>query len=62
MKVGENCIATVGIDDGEDLLLKEDLLDVLDIRVPQEEELVGKHEVQLLLSFLAFHGDSVWTR
>lgn len=45
MKLGENRIATVGFDDGEDLLLKADLLDVLDVRVPQKEELVGEDEV-----------------
>ena len=33
-----------------------DLLDVLDIRVPQEEELVSEHEVRLLSSLLAIHG------
>ena len=47
---------TVGFDGGEDLIFEADLLDVLDIRVPREEELVSEHEVRLLSSLLAIHG------
>ena len=50
---------TVGFDGGEDLVFEADLLDVLNVRVPEEEELVGEHEVWLLSSFLAVHCDSV---
>ena len=47
---------TVGFNGGEDLIFEADLLDVLDIRVPQEEEFVSEHEVRLLSSLLAIHG------
>lgn len=49
---------TVSFDDGEDLLFEADLLDVLHVGVPQKEELVGEHEVELLSPFLTFHGES----
>lgn len=53
------CYFTVGFDGSENLLSELDLLDVLDIRVGEKEELVSQHEVRLLRSFLAFHGGSV---
>lgn len=57
-KLGENRRLTVSFDNGEDLLFEADLLDVLHVGVPQKEELVGEHEVELLTPFLAFHGGS----
>ena len=46
---------TIRFDGGEDLVFEADLLDVLDIRMPEEEELVGEHEVWLLSSLFTVH-------